>query len=63
MARTLLRVALVLLLLFVAVSVLGFLVGLVATIVRATLTLLVVGAVLYGSYRLFSSGGRSKSRL
>ncbi|WP_224270690.1 hypothetical protein [Haloprofundus salinisoli] len=63
MASTLLRVALVLLLLFVAVSVLGFLVGLVTALVRTVLMLLVLGAVLYGAYWLFSSGGGSKSRL
>ncbi|WP_224333459.1 hypothetical protein [Haloprofundus halobius] len=60
MVSTLLRVALVLLLLFVAVSALGFLVGLVATIVEAVLTLVVLGALLYGGYwLLWGRGGSS----
>ncbi|KTG11640.1 hypothetical protein AUR64_00150 [Haloprofundus marisrubri] len=61
MASTLLRIAFVLLLLFVALSVLGFLVGLVTTIVDTVVTLLVLGALLYGCYWLF--WGRSGSSI
>ncbi|WP_224448359.1 hypothetical protein [Haloprofundus salilacus] len=61
MASTLLRVALVLLLLFVAVSVLGFLVGLITAVVETVVTLLVLGALLYGGYWLL--WGRSGSNI
>jgi hypothetical protein len=62
MAGTLLRIAFVILLAFVALSVLGFLVGLVTTIIDTVVTLLVVGALVYGGYWLLTRGSGSKNQ-